>query len=842
MQQVPPFTTESPPPNRAARLLNRRGRLSAVAVAALLAFALPATEAWAVALGRASVQSNLGEPLRAEIDIPAITAEEATSLVVNIAPPDAFRAANMEYNAALADLQVSLQKRSDGRTVLRLNTGRAINEPFLDLVLQANWTNGRLTRGYTLLLDPPNLRPAPAPVAPVAAAASRAGAATPPEQPIAPSMPEATGAKPVTPAAAPRPSPTAGKTADSVTVRKGGTAGEIANQYKPAQVSLEQMLVGLLRNNPNAFIGNNVNRIKAGAVVDLPGDKALESIDDREAKRLIAAQSRDFNDFRRRLAGAAGEVAPAADGRSASGKVQTEIKDNKAAATTPDKLTLSKGGVTEKAAAEDKIAKEKQAAEAQARAAELARNLDELNKIKEATATTPAPVNVAPPTTETAAVPAVKAPAVAEPPPAPAAPPAPAPKPATPAPQAAPESGAMDLVNELLDNPLALPAAGGAAALVGLLALLRLRKRKTAQAPLPSSFDESKDANESFFDASGGQSVDTSEEGAPSSMMYSLSQLDISGDVDRVAEADVLLAYGRDAEAENVLLDALHTQPERTAVHLKLLEVYALRKDRAHFESTAKNVFKLTQGQGPDWEAARNMGFRLDPDNALYLNGLAGGSAAAAPETDDHHVDLDLSFGEAPATAQGALVDEDMSLGFEAPEPVAPEPKPLAAETPTEETAHALDFDFDITEPEAPVAPVETAAPPQTENSLDFDLDLGDLDSAAETPAAAAEPAPTPAAFDMGDLSLDLDLPEEEAVSAPEPVATPEAEPIDDLSDLEVTEGNASDDPMETKLSLAQEFEAIGDTEGARSLAEEVEAESTGELQARARAFLAQLS
>ncbi len=390
------------------------------------------------------------------------------------------------------------------------------------------------------------------------------------------------------------------------------------------------------------------------------------------------------------------------------------------------------------------------------------------------------------------------------------------------------------MVGELINHPFALPAAGGAAALLGLLALLRLRKRKAQVAPLPSSFDETKDANESFFDASGGQSVDTSEDGAPSSMMYSLSQLDISGDVDRVAEADVLLAYGRDAEAENVLLDALHTQPERTAVHLKLLEVYALRKDRAHFESTAKNVFKLTQGQGPDWETARNMGFRLDPDNALYLNGVV--EEAAEPQTpavdEEQSVDLDLSFGEAPTAADEAAPETDMSLGFEAPEPPpAVEPTPPA--TPAEDD-HALDFDFDLSTPDTP-APTEPPATTPVENTMDFDLDLSDLEPSTEAPPPPASPAPAPEAFDMSALSLDLDLPEETT-------APPEAAQPDDLSDLEVSEGGNGDDPMETKLSLAQEFEAIGDTEGARSLAEEVEAESTGELQARARAFLAQLS
>ena len=50
-----------------------------------------------------------------------------------------------------------------------------------------------------------------------------------------------------------------------------------------------------------------------------------------------------------------------------------------------------------------------------------------------------------------------------------------------------------------------------------------------------------------------------------------------------------------------------------------------------------------------------------------------------------------------------------------------------------------------------------------------------------------------------------------------------------------------ADDPLATKLALAQEFNTIGDTDGARTLVEEVIAESTGELKARAQRMLSDL-
>jgi pilus assembly protein FimV len=88
----------------------------------------------------------------------------------------------------------------------------------------------------------------------------------------------------------------------SVTVRAGDTAGRIASANKPSSVSLEQMLVAMLRGNPQAFIDGNINRIKAGAIVDLPDAQAAGEVAADEAKQIIVAQSKDFDAFRRRLA------------------------------------------------------------------------------------------------------------------------------------------------------------------------------------------------------------------------------------------------------------------------------------------------------------------------------------------------------------------------------------------------------------------------------------------------------------------------------------------------------------------------------------------------------------
>ena len=148
-----------------------RWRIGALASAVALLGSLASLEAHALALGKITVQSALGEPLRAEVDIIDINAEEVSSLKARVASPEAFKAAGLEYNAAIAaGLDVKLQRRADGRAYLRLTSQRAVTEPFVDLILEANSSSGRLSRDYTMLLDPPGLLfppglllPAPAP-------------------------------------------------------------------------------------------------------------------------------------------------------------------------------------------------------------------------------------------------------------------------------------------------------------------------------------------------------------------------------------------------------------------------------------------------------------------------------------------------------------------------------------------------------------------------------------------------------------------------------------------------------------------------------------------------------
>src|SRR6478736_5049661 len=147
------------PPDRAVGTPKTKSkptvRLSALALAAAMTLGFATTDALALALGRVNVQSALGEPLRADIDVPEISPEEVASLRANIAPPSVFQAAGMEVSSALQGVTITLQRRPNGTYFLRLSSDRPVNDPFVDVILEASWSSGRVQRDFTLLFDPP---------------------------------------------------------------------------------------------------------------------------------------------------------------------------------------------------------------------------------------------------------------------------------------------------------------------------------------------------------------------------------------------------------------------------------------------------------------------------------------------------------------------------------------------------------------------------------------------------------------------------------------------------------------------------------------------------------------
>ncbi len=227
MQQIRVLSSRPHAPvDPAYRLRRGAGRWHRrIGITGLLALLL-APNVHAIVLGRAHVWSALGAPLRAEIELSGLDADEAAALRVEIAPPEAYQDARLDYHALLADLRVAIEHRAHGSARVRLSGSHIASTPYLQLLLRVSSNAGQVTRGYTLLLDPnasaaPAAREAasgpvprralriprpapPRPVAPTAASAPKASPAPPasirpaPAAPVAPVAPVASDPVPAT--------------------------------------------------------------------------------------------------------------------------------------------------------------------------------------------------------------------------------------------------------------------------------------------------------------------------------------------------------------------------------------------------------------------------------------------------------------------------------------------------------------------------------------------------------------------------------------------------------------------------------------------------------------------
>jgi pilus assembly protein FimV len=809
---------------------------------AAVASALVLTSAaHAAGLGKLTVLSALGQPLRAEIELTAVSGDEASGLAAKLASPEAFKAANIDFNPALLALRFNVEQRG-GRQFIRVTSTQPLNEPFVDMLLELSWNNGRLVREYTFLLDPAELRATQS--AQVAPAARPQAAAPAPAQARQDEADRVAGSAAAQrgrarPAAEGEGAP-AGAASSKYRVKQGDSLGRIAAQLKPVDVSLDMMLVALYRANPDAFIGNNMNRLKSGRILTVPSADALHGTDDTEAHGVVVAHAADFNAYRNKLAGQVGASEPvktAQAGQGAAGKITAKVEERPTAANeSQDQLRLSKAAPNAAAgkgatmSAEDRIAKEKALADAQQRVRELERNVNDLEKLATIKSKTGADAE------KNAAAPAAPSPAPAATPSKPLAPAASAPqeapapkklpaiKPAA-KPAAPPEPGLMDFI---MNN---LPLVGGGVAVLLLGGLLAAqRRKKTVVKPVVETtvLGVPAEPAHSMFAETGGQSVDTNNSVFNSSFAPSASQLD-TNEVDPVAEADVYIAYGRDAQAEEILKEALRTHPERYPVRLKLLEIYAARKDLRAFETQAAELYAMTRGQGDEWAQAAALGLSVDPLNPLYAHSAAptvpapsgaepGQQALLSKELDDvfgapaaqagdtHVADAHVADTQVAHDPLGEPMDfsqhfaDAMATAQPAPAPVtnapSPEPAPM-------EDDHVLDFDLGGLAFE----PVEPASAPQTVDAggvPDFEFDMSGFDKPA-APVAPAEPAEPAVALDKAehdplDFAFDMDF----ATPAANPVPQLEAHTDDDLLAPAAATAAAADIEM---ASLAREFD-----------------------------------
>ena len=346
--------------------------------------------AMALELGRPQIQSKLGEPLKVEVQVSDLSALEAQDFQANLANATVYQAAKIGRVAGLDNVRITMVRKGDDLYLLQFQGAEAISEPYVDLLLEFRWATGR---AYRNLGFPLGNGQAPQPSA-VASNDTPAASNLPPlpmdkPAPVATAPRQAPRQAPLpSPAKAEKPAaekPLAKKPGDSkqgetIEVVRGDTASKLMMTYSVGgDVSLDQMLMSLLRNNPKAFVDNNVNRLKAGALITLPTPEEVASIDRKQAREDIRLQALDFDAYRTQLAGQVGKSKLAdANERESKGGLKAQV--NNKAQKSSDQLTLSKPGAGDA----DKVKQNLETEQAAQRNQEVAKNVTELDALSKA--------------------------------------------------------------------------------------------------------------------------------------------------------------------------------------------------------------------------------------------------------------------------------------------------------------------------------------------------------------------------------------------------------------------------------------------------------------------------
>jgi pilus assembly protein FimV len=739
------------------------------------------SSAWALGLGEIHLNSALNEPMNAEIDLIAAQPDELTALRATLAGKDAFTRYGIDRPPFLSTLTFKVGKGKDGRDALLVRSTDAIPEPFVTFLVDVNWARGHLMREYTVLLDPPVYTPgespnnsAPVTAPTVAAAPARRAAAAP-----APSAPAAVHA----PAASQtRAAPEEPITGNTYQVGNGDTLTKIARSLRAeSPANIDQTMMALYRANPDAF-GGNINILRRGAVLRVPGADQIAALNQSEATGEV---HRQMDAWRGANGGAASGghlrlVTPSAGGGTAGAGPSNA--SNAEAQALRDRVKDLEGQLAESHRLID------------IRNSELSALQRKLGVPATAPTPAPAPASPAPsapaPTTATAQPPA----------PAPTTTPTPLPPPAAntskpvpvhvPAPAAqkkpavSAESSWIDWVAANWWVPVAVILA-----FFALLVFAARRRRQSSQGDLGRMEDTDvadfrdptaklaamRKGDDSFVVEESGEHrqpefgdmpdalADThSEIKSPDDTMSSESAVNLDQG-DPLAEADFHMAYGLYDQAADLVRIALEREPDRRDLRLKLLEIYFVWGNKDAFLQTAKGL-EATRDRAPagEWDKIVIMGKQICPDDPLFASNAGSGRGAGALvdlnlEGGENRVDIDL-FGDP---------EGERSLDH----PFAKEGDDTAAtgESPAMHAATDLDFTLDAPERGADESPTREM-PPRDEPTVESELMNFTDAPTTESPALKANDlhdrissklgpvkADQTAEVSIDDLGLDLD-------------------------------------------------------------------------------------
>ncbi len=669
----------------------------------------------------------------------------------------------------------------------------------------------------------------------------------------------------------------------------GDNLSKIARRLKVSGVSLNQMLVGLYEYNKDAFVNGNMNRLKVGKVIKLPTKEELLSVTRSQANQTVVVHTDNWQNYRQAVAGnASPSISVVDDKQSESGDI-TAFEPEKPieAKETKDVVKLSKSddagamadsgiSVTDKQK-EDSIAKDKALQEAQDRTSAVEKQIEDMQKLlkmkndemaemeKKATANNAENevenkggfVDLAeqqPPTEATTEMPAEDAP-VAE-----------APKPA-PAPKAVPMPVAEEpTLWEKITDAVSLPILGGLGAILlllfGLLFLRNKRKKDLENFERGILTSGGLRANTVFGNTTGDTSATDTSFLTDFAQTTDGAVMD-ANEVDPIAEAEVYMAYGREAQAEEILKEAIKKEPNRHELHLKLLEIYQDRKDNAAFETLASELYTTLGDEDPTWHKISEMGRVLEPGNPLYTQEDIPETQTAVDSFTDHvseaaeaSTDALEHGAESVAEVAGEVKDDLLDGGAavadkteDIADSAAAKAAGVAGLAGAAVSATGSRIESIVrheTKPEiedAPELDVEGAGIQVEEQSIDLE-DVSEIEMSAPETVESSEDDPQLQDFDLTGISLEIEEDTKQAVESVDDVDISLEAPEITLGDVDelpseeilssVNEESLDDNEVEIKLNLVSAYIDMDDKEGARELLEEVIKEGSDEQVMRA--------
>ena len=591
----------------------------------------------AVRMGALSVDSALGEPLSASIRLYDAEGVAVNAVTVSMAPPSVYDSLGLIYNDLISRINLRYENAANG-PIVRLSTQGPVNEVVLDLQVDFVGPEGKVSKTYVAFIDPPFLADERLSLSTLESellSIEESAEKILTEQGIEPSdlvvSREAIEVEPTDNNAVERPEniETMPEIVDEtnisetdfasfgrqIVVRPGDTLTKIAQGEKLSDFSLEQMLVGIFRKNREAFVGDNMNRLRAGNVIRIPVENELQAIPTKEATSEIRIHMADWRAYKDSLAArptSQAQTTTERAGRSESGVVET-ASDQVNVQTQSESayiVEVSKGSgdmdLGSQGLEERLIATEKELEEQKARAGELEKIIAELTSLAQSRQNLGSAIKSADGQGITA------------------------PKKSTQGDAGAPWQA--KIIEGVLHQPLYLLMPILALLFIGLWVSKRLNRLD--------------DSNDEMMQPV----VDTGERGSLDAAAFVQSgETNATRDQDPVEDADIFIAYGRYPQAEKILKEALSLEPKRLDVLLKLAEIYSRQKDLANFDAVAERVADVTSQTGAYWERLVALGYLINPTNERYAEGkFASERQASVKPVDLSSIDLDLGNPPSP--------------------------------------------------------------------------------------------------------------------------------------------------------------------------------------------------